>query len=191
MERPRQKHIFHVEYFVCGESPFFSSVLSYSWDGWRRIFSLITGQIINFNPVDSNRPSCACHIASDGAALVFVFPKSTLCWIKLPAGCSGQCDSFWTKHGQSAALLISPVVPSLPGCDSSHWMMFYIRKCYCAAHHGTCWEAARWPVAAPHFLVFRLERMKHQPSVPVISGDLLPNNFLKVCLICCLVLVFF
>lgn len=33
-------------------------------------FSLITEQIISFNLADSNTPSCACHIASDGAALV-------------------------------------------------------------------------------------------------------------------------
>lgn len=69
---------------LCGKSTFFSLLISYSLDGLR-IFFLITGQIISFNIVGSNSPSYVCHVASHGAALVFVFQKSTLCWIKLPS----------------------------------------------------------------------------------------------------------
>lgn len=54
----------------------------------------LLGELIRFNPIDSNGPSCTCNISSNGTALVFFVQKSTLCWIKLSADYSEKCDTL-------------------------------------------------------------------------------------------------
>lgn len=80
--------------FVCGKKPFFSLLLSDSWDGLRRK---------KFSDYWANNWSQPCRLKWSllylrylfrRNSLVFLFQKSTLGWIKLSADCSEQFDTL-------------------------------------------------------------------------------------------------
>lgn len=80
--------------FVCGKKPFFSLLLSDSWDGLRRK---------KFSDYWANNWIQPCRLKWSllylrylfrRNSLVFLFQKSTLGWIKLSADCSEQCDTL-------------------------------------------------------------------------------------------------